>query len=323
MLRPTRGQFLGKIAADLDRALRRQAGSGAAGRTEERRIVSGEGWSVSDVICTSGPADRPFEEEHEGVSIAVVVAGTFQHRSPLGRSMLTPGALLLGTPGQCFECGHEHAAGDRCIAFRYSTPFFDELADGRRLRSSYLPPLPELSALSVRAAAGAALGTAVAWEELAVELAEAALNLTSTRSAAPPDAAVMHRVTDSVRRIEADPSASWTLTRLAAEARQSPSHYLRIFQQATGVTPHQFVLRARLRAAALALVASDAKVIDVAFDAGFGDVSNFNATFRREFGAAPRRYRSLDTTRVRSGRERRHGRLPGALEPEPNEDSGR
>src|SRR5437899_10767251 len=128
MLSWSRGEFLGKVAGDLQRALARQAGTGSPGRADERRIAEGERWSVSDVICTSGPADRPFEEQHDGVSIAVVVAGTFQYRSPMGRDMLTPGSLLLGNPGQCFECGHEHAAGDRCIAFRYAPDFFDEIA---------------------------------------------------------------------------------------------------------------------------------------------------------------------------------------------------
>ena len=293
MVRATRGEFLGKIAVDLERALRRQAGSGASGHAEGRRIARGEGWSVSDVICTSGPNDRPFEEQHDGASIAVVVAGTFQYRSPLGSSVLTPGSLLLGHPGQCFECGHEHAAGDRCIAFRYAPHFFDEIAAGRRLRASHVAPVPDLSRLFVRAAAGGALGSRIAWDELAVELAEAALRITSSKNASVlPEPAALRRVTETVRRIEAEPGASWTLTRLAAEARQSPYHYLRVFRQVAGVTPHQFVLRARLRSAALQLVASDAKVIDVALDAGFGDVSNFNASFRREFGAAPRLFRS-------------------------------
>jgi len=80
---------------------------------------------------------------------------------------------------------------------------------------------------------------------------------------------------------------------IAADARQSAYHYLRIFQQLTGVTPHQFVLRARLRVAALQLLASDAKVIEVALAAGFGDLSNFSAAFRRELGASPRAYRRM------------------------------
>ena len=295
MLPRSHGKVLGKVADDLQRALARQAGSAAAGRAEERRIAEGDGWSVSDVICTSGPHDRPFEEQHDGVSIAVVVAGTFQYRSPLGSDMLTPGSLLLGNPGQCFECGHEHAVGDRCVAFRYAPELFEEMTGGQRFRLSHLPPLPALSRIATRAEVGATLGVDVSWEETAIELAAAALRVTNDRTpiAPPTPPAAIQRVTESVRQIEAEPSTSWTLARLAAAARQSPYHYLRIFQQVTGVTPHQFVLRARLRSAALKLMEGDDRVIQVALDAGFGDVSNFNAAFRREFGVSPRAYRFL------------------------------
>ena len=292
MLPRRRENFLGKIAADLERALARQAGTGSVGRAAERRIAEGDGWSVSDVICTAGPHDRPFEEQHDGVSIAVVAAGTFQYRSPLGRDMLTPGSLLLGSPGQCFECGHEHAAGDRCIAFRYAPGFFDAIAGRRGFRRSHVPPVRELSRVAARAAAGAALGVEVSWEETAVELAAAATALTSdSRASRSLPIGAMARVTEGVRRIEADPAGTWSLTRLASEAGQSPFQYLRAFQQITGVTPHQFVLRARLRSAAVQLLAGDEKVIEVALGAGFGDVSNFNAAFKREFGVAPRAYR--------------------------------
>ncbi len=65
----------------------------------------------------------------------------------------------------------------------------------------------------------------------------------------------------------------------------------------TGVTPHQFVLRARLRQAAVKLLVDDARVIEVALGAGFGDVSNFNHTFRAEFGLTPRAYRTSRAAR--------------------------
>jgi len=57
------------------------------------------------------------------------------------------------------------------------------------------------------------------------------------------------------------------------------------------VTPHQYVLRARLREAAMRLAVEHARVIDIALDCGFGDVSNFNRAFRAEFGVSPRVYR--------------------------------
>jgi AraC family transcriptional regulator len=71
----------------------------------------------------------------------------------------------------------------------------------------------------------------------------------------------------------------------------SSYHFLCIFQQLTGVTPHQYVLRARLREAAMRLTAEPAKILDIALDCGFGDVSNFNHAFRAEFGVSPRGYR--------------------------------
>jgi AraC-like DNA-binding protein len=49
----------------------------------------------------------------------------------------------------------------------------------------------------------------------------------------------------------------------------------------------------RLRDAAARLATGNEKVLDIAFDCGFGDVSNFNRAFRAEFGVSPREYRSL------------------------------
>ena len=147
----------------------------------------------------------------------------------------------------------------------------------------------------VRAATGAVRVTDPAWGELAIDIAAAALGAGAAnegRQRAPSRAAV-ERVTEDVRRIARDPAQRASLESLAAAAGQSPYQYLRAFRRITGVTPHQFVLRARLRYAAAELAATDAKVIDVALTSGFGDLSNFNHAFRDEFGATPRAYRAL------------------------------
>ena len=39
-----------------------------------RIIARGDGWTVADVLCTSGPQDRPFEERHTHYTIAIVRA---------------------------------------------------------------------------------------------------------------------------------------------------------------------------------------------------------------------------------------------------------
>ena len=76
-------------------------------------LASGPGWRVVDVICTAGPHDRSEEEEHAHVSIAAVTAGTFQYRTSTGSAVMAPGALLLGNPGTCYRCGHDHGRGDQ------------------------------------------------------------------------------------------------------------------------------------------------------------------------------------------------------------------
>jgi len=94
-----------------------------------------------------------------------------------------------------------------------------------------------------------------------------------------------------VRLIDAQPDAGHDLASLAREARLSPYHFLRTFESLTGVTPHQYVLRARLRRAAVQLTNGPAKILDIALECGFGDVSNFNRNFRAEFGVSPRVFR--------------------------------
>jgi AraC family transcriptional regulator len=290
---------LAKIADAVEQALAARATAGSPGGTIGRTLASGEGWTVADVICCAGPDDRSFEERHQTFAIAIVLAGTFQYRSTPGRELLTPGSLMLGTAGWCFECGHEHGAGDRCVSFSYTPAHFERLAfdAGVRGRADFgcvrLPPLRALAPFVARADAGV-LGTSdIAWAELGIELAARTLQI--AKGLPPPGGCVppgaVARVTRTVRLIERHPEAPFTLAALAHAARLSPYHFLRTFQQVAGTTPHQYLLRARLRAAAARIASGDQSILDAAFDAGFGDISNFNRTFRAEFGVSPRRFR--------------------------------
>ena len=303
---------MAKIAIELQRALARRAITGGPGTPTARVLAQGDGWTVEDVVCTSGPQDRSFEEQHAQVRIAIVAAGTFQYRSSAGRELMTPGSLLLGTPGRYFECGHEHGAGDRCLSFGYAPDYFEQLAAdaGSRGRADFamlrLPPVRDLSPLIARACAGLTGSLDVPWEELSVRLAaqtvQLSRNLLPDRTAAPAAAAA--RVTRAVRAIERRPDARLALGSLAREADLSPFHFLRTFERLTGLTPHQYVLRVRLREAAMRLAVEPGKVLDIALDCGFGDVSNFNRAFRAEFGVSPRTYRRVTRRPSSSGRGR-------------------
>jgi AraC family transcriptional regulator len=300
---------LAKIALELERALARRAELGTDGTLADRILAHGDGWSVRDVICTAGPKDPSFDELHSIFYVAIVAAGSFQYRAQSGQELMTPGSLLLGHPGQLFTCGHEHGMGDRCISFGFTPEYFERVfvdagMGGREATFPVLrvPPLRDLAPLVARACTAlvhsAGLPAAeVFWEELALRPAVQTVRLVARHSSKSPVelAGALARVTRAVRKIEQHPDAVFTLTTLAQHAGLSPYHFLRLFARVTGVTPHQYILRTRLREAACRLASDRTKILDVALDCGFGDVSNFNRTFRSEFGYGPRAYRRQES----------------------------
>jgi AraC family transcriptional regulator len=144
------------------------------------------------------------------------------------------------------------------------------------------------------------------WEELGIELAARTLQLaTNSERRRESSPAAERRVTQMIRMIEAHPDSDRRLSELARVARLSRYYFLRMFQDLTALTPHQYVLRTRLRWAAIRLLLEPARVLDIALGAGFGDISNFNRDFRAEFGVSPRTYRETASHPVRSVTERR------------------
>lgn len=302
---------MAKIAVDLERALAHRRETGAPGVAASRVLASGKGWRVADVLCTSGPGDRSFEEQHTDISIAIVAAGTFQYRASIRRAkarreLMTPGSLLLGNLDQSFECGHDHGTGDRCISFWYSPEYFEQLTvdagvprGSRDFHLLRLPPLLEMSPLIAHACEGLS-GSDMPWEELSLKLAACTLKvangISQNLNEAPPS--TVARITNVLRRIERSPDEGLTLGSLANDAGLSPYHFLRTFEAVAGITPHQYILRSRLREAAIRLTDGPTKVLDIALDSGFGDVSNFNRAFRAEFGVSPRGWRRKSLSNV-------------------------
>src|SRR5690242_9250730 len=143
-------------------------------------LASGPGWRVSDVVCTSGPRDPCYVEQHSAYSIALVTNGNFKYRTVQGSALMTPGALLLGNAGACFECGHQHSRGDRCLAFHFSPEILESVVAAMpgvkrlALGSPRLPPVPSI--LPMVAAAEALRddgGDPEQFRELALRLAGA------------------------------------------------------------------------------------------------------------------------------------------------------
>lgn len=270
-------------------------------------LASGAGWRVGLYACDAGPRDPVFEERHRDVSISVVLAGSFDYRTRQGRALMTPGSLLLGNPGACFECGHTHGVGDRCLAFHYDPAFFERIvadtpgAVRAEFRRPRLPP--GHAALRLLASAERAAHDPAALEETALMLAGATLaasaDLDDALGAAlggatagqRDDGRQRRRIGESVRHLERTCLEPHSLAALAAGAAMSPWHFLRTFRRFVGMTPHQYLLALRVREAARRLHASDRTIAAVAAECGFGDLSEFNRRFRRIFGATPQGWR--------------------------------
>jgi AraC-like DNA-binding protein len=229
--------------------------------------------------------------------VAVVLAGSFTYGNEHGRTLLTPGSLLLGNAGGCFTCGHEHGEGDRCLSFHFEPAFFEEIAastGARRMgfgRNS-LPALRKLAPLVARATiAVGSNATRSVFEELALELAGAALRASAEQRLPHISKRDERRVAAVARFMEERFAESCALGDLARLAGLSPFHFLRVFRATTGLTPHQHLLRTRLRAAASYLACSDASVTDLALAVGFEDLSNFTRSFRAEYHLSPVQFR--------------------------------
>jgi AraC-like DNA-binding protein len=268
-------------------------------------LASGRGWMVQDILCGAGPETPSFEEQHGAIAIATVNEGTFQYRSSLGAAVLTPGAVMLGAPGVCYECGHEHGVGDRCTAFHFSPALWEEIvaavpgAKQSQVTRPQLPPLEILTPLFAEAEAARDEDDREAFEELALRLAGAVAGVLADapQRGREPSARDIKRVTAIVRTLAARPEESYTLTALASQAAMSPYHFLRTFRQVVGLAPHQYLLRNRLHRAALRLKRSKDEISAIAFAAGFNDLSTFNRRFKKVMGVNPGAYRAPGSRR--------------------------
>ena len=278
-------------------ALTRKTHGGAPGGSESKLVAAGDGWRVLDIVCTSGPGDRPYEEQYGSASISLVLSGNFVFRGRRGVTLMSPGALLLGNPGNNYECSHQHGEGDRCLSFQFDPEMFERLAiDAGARRPAFehhrLPPLRALAPVTARAEM--ALGRHDSFEEIALDLAANVIRVGSEVAAGSADAPAQDRarVAHLLRQLESAAAEPYTLAHLARAAGLSRYHFLRTFKSVTGVTPHQWMLRVRLRDAAKLLATTGLPITEIALDVGFEDLSNFIRSFRAEFGLSPSRYRS-------------------------------
>jgi len=250
--------------------------------------------SVIDYRCDAGPEVRPFPERHDAFSVSYVRRGAFGLRT-LGESHeLVAGSILVGHPGDEYTCTHDHTRGDECLSFHFAPEIVDTLGGRNELwRRGSVPPLAELMVIGELAQAAAEGRSDVGLDEAGLWLAGRFVEAAAGRRRRPEPTAPRdrRRAVETALWIDAHADQPLDLERSARQAGLSPFHFLRRFAAALGVTPHQYLLRARLRRAARLLADDERSVTAVALEAGFADLSNFVRTFHRAAGLSPGRFR--------------------------------
>ena len=263
--------------------------------------------SVTEFRCDAAPGEKPFAELHHSYSLSYVRRGSFGYRAH-GKSFdLVTGSMLVGFPGDEYICTHEHLCRDECLSFHIPPELVDLIGGDRGVwRSRALPPISQLMVLGELAQAAVEGASDVGLDEIGMWLARVfsvgpgddhrAANEVSPRE--------RNRAVDAALWIDAHSHAELNLELAAEYADLSPFHFLKSFSRVLGVTPHQYLVRSRLRRAARMLAEDDRSVTDIAFDSGFGDLSNFVRTFRRAAGVSPRVFRAASKDRRQPMRER-------------------
>ena len=259
-------------------------------------LLRSDSLRVVDRRCDALPSDAPFVEVHGDYSLSYVRSGTFGYRSRGASFELVAGSILVGYPGDEYVCTHDHARGDgdECLSFHMTPTLVEAIGDRPEVwQRGCVPPLPELMVLGELAQAAAEGRTDVGLDEIGMALASRFVDIASGRSTARSEAHARDRgrAVEAARWLDAHAAEAIDLTSAARAVGLSPFHFLRVFANVLGVTPHQYLVRARLRRAARLLADGSRSITDVAFDVGFGDLSNFVRTFHRAAGVSPGSFR--------------------------------
>lgn len=126
------------------------------------------------------------------------------------------------------------------------------------------------------------------------------------RKAVPEDAKVAElarwRLKRAIDYVEAGLGEPMSLADVASAAGLSRMHFAAQFRAATGLRPHEYLLRRRVERAQEMLRGTRGSLVDVALAVGFQSQSHFTTVFKRFVGQSPHAWRRslASTTLIRS-----------------------
>ncbi|WP_434362778.1 AraC family transcriptional regulator [Parasalinivibrio latis] len=238
---------------------------------------------------------------HEEYSFGVTLAGRQDFFSSGAFHRSAPGNVIVFNPGEVHD---GHAGTPDTLHYRMLYIHPDQLEPmlaiaGIRPNKEFqisdnLIQDPTLRGhiLSLSQMTEAQSGDKLAHESALFQLAERIAQLYSRFEPSCTISRPDRLLRQSREFIHASLTKNLSLDDLSREAGISKYHYLRLFRQQFGITPHQYILNCRINRAKEALE-NGADIDDVAFDYGFSDLSHFNRRFKPIYGMTPKQYQQL------------------------------
>lgn len=249
-------------------------------------------FGAGEAACRPPPGELSVERRYAGPCVGAVIEGRFDYRSASGEGLAAPGAIVFGNADETFGCRHLDPAGNRRAVIALDPAALAEAANDCGLpdpafRTAVIAPSRKSASLYAVIRRAAASGLS---EDGVFELMGCALHM-GRGASAPAAQGEPARIMAVARHLDAAYEEPLTLGEMAAMAGLSRFHFVRSFRAVMGESPHQYLIAARLRAAADRLLDTREPVTLIALSVGFNDLSHFNATFRRAFGASPGAWR--------------------------------
>lgn len=271
---------------------------------------AGSKWSSFLLECHTVHASR---DEYgwcwHNTHIAVCTAGPSLIRvsgaAGRGRFLTTAGDVLIFPKG-CDRTNIHHSDGDyqftvvEIDSARLARLFHEQARsiDSRLTPQLYIPE-PRITSLidNMRAEVEAGCPSDSLYGE---SLALALTAYVASRYSAPGQSTptIEHKFSPAqIRRlldyIHAHLGSDFSLVEMASVARLSPRHFSRLFRNTFGMTPHRYVVGARVSQAKALLAARQLSIVEIAARTGFSSQSHFTDVFRKTIGVPPRRYQQV------------------------------
>jgi AraC family transcriptional regulator len=239
-----------------------------------------------------------------GISVRAMNLSVYASQRLIHDGRMAPGTIQINKPAQslraifrgCYDVLHLHVPNgliaeilrDKQPGVTVSDPFGDPVP--------FRDPIVEgLAHALIRAEdGGGPLGPTYADSiGLAITAKLIARHAALARPSSTPAVAALtrwrlKRVVDYVDAHIADPIG---LADLAGAAGLSRMHFAAQFRSATGLRPHEYLLRRRIERAQTLISGSRAPLCEVAFDVGFKSQAHFTTVFARFAGETPNAWR--------------------------------